>query len=35
MFDAMIPGKGYAMIEHGQFQCYVAEYEEESEAVSA
>lgn len=24
---AMEAGKAYAMIEHGQFQCYIAEYE--------
>jgi hypothetical protein len=26
-FDSLIPGKGYATVEQGQFQVYVAEYE--------
>ena len=28
MFEAMEPGYGYAVTEHGQFQCYVAQYQE-------
>ena len=27
MFASMIAGHGYGLVEHGQFQCYVAEFE--------